>query len=797
MTLANFMAYLDKFLKLFQESIFTLCKSKDNKDKVSINYAQQILSILKTKNIFHAEKRVLHNLFSEKPLELDNEARRDLQSISEEGKTRMRTYIRQYIINPPMEVPKKRMRRKMKTFTKWKVTQRTQRSQLGQVCLLLKGAYAQLQKGGQYLEKTIAYPLALCTEFGDLRSRSKSAFKDALQSVGEFEAMFYASLPTSVDLHSVVIIDFLRFLHEPTPPDIISFADLASYLWNSVILKLGFNRGASCVTIVIDKPVYMPKIRDIIHKERKSKSKSNLTSFYQRITISDNLACLHGTDHSAALQDPVFKTKLIEYITIKFKQMAIDLNNSKTLILDTPHTKTIPLLVSDGKSRICTERENEKGEADCGIWFHACCSPSQNILVIANDTDVWMYGLTILESGYISLGQVNKQVIVELSYEKEYVHLNNALVCLQSHPSLQRLATEQIAATSLLAVYLLSGSDYLSNFYNISIKRILDALFKYIEHISPKEEPLIVIEKCRQKTVFKMVASNAYTKLMCCVYMDKYAKLYQHIKQTPPELYESFKIAGKNLTTDMKMFLQWLGYTKGSEPQVTTISAWAELTRRVCYFSNHGSKNLYRLIIPSDAALNFHKLRGEFIIKLALESPIALSDHYKRIKEFGWKCIADNVEIIWDENIETTRKQLNKRRPLPKVKCYCRAGKCSIESKGCKNCTKSCKPCTNACACKAHCSNPHNNNGTCQKCSFQIEGTNGIVSDSETDESVKDTSSSGDETEDYEYTGKKNENDDSDLEVYFNDENEYLHIPNIQQTEDYDPELSDLEYLSE
>ena len=272
-TLANFMAYLDKFLKLFQESIFTLCKSKDNKDKVSINYAQQILSILKTKNIFHAEKRVLHNLFSEKPLELDNEAQRDLQSISEEGKTRMRTYIRQYIINPPMEVPKKRKRRKMKTFTKRKVTQRTQRSQLGQVCLLLKGAYAQLQKGGQYLEKTIEYPLALCTEFGDLRSRSKSAFKDALQSVGGFEAMFYASLPTSVDLHSEVIIDFLRFLHEPTPPDIISFADLASYLWNSVILKLGFNRGASCVTIVIDKPVYMPKIRDIIHKERKSKRK--------------------------------------------------------------------------------------------------------------------------------------------------------------------------------------------------------------------------------------------------------------------------------------------------------------------------------------------------------------------------------------------------------------------------------------------------------------------------------------------------------------------------------------------
>ena len=53
------------------------------------------------------------------------------------------------------------------------------------------------------------------------------------------------------------------------------------------------------------------------------------------------------------------------------------------------------------------------------------------------------------------------------------------------------------------------------------------------------------------------------------------------------------------------------------------------------------------------------------------------------------------------------------------------------------------------------------------------------MSDSATAESVKDTSSSGDETEDYEYTGKKNENEDSDLEVYFINENEYLHIPNI------------------
>ena len=232
----------------------------------------------------------------------------------------------------------------------------------------------------------------------------------------------------------------------------------------------------------------------------------------------------------------------------------------------------------------CSERENEKGEADCGIWFHACRSSSQNILVIANDTDVWIYGLALLETGYLSLKEANKQVIIELSHEKEYVHLNNALVCLQAHPSLQRLAMRRTAGLSLLTIYLLSGSDYLSNFYNITIKRILGALFKYTEHISSDQEPLIVTEKAGDKTIFKAVASNAYTKLMCCVYLESYMKLFQHIKQTPPELYESFKIAGNNLTADMKMFLQWLGYPKGAEPQVTTISAWAELTRHLLLF---------------------------------------------------------------------------------------------------------------------------------------------------------------------------------------------------------------------
>ena len=74
------------------------------------------------------------------------------------------------------------------------------------------------------------------------------------------------------------------------------------------------------------------------------------------------------------------------------------------------------------KNQIVTsyqERFNNKGEADCCIWFHASKSSCEQILV-ANDTDVWMYGVALLEAGYLKslLNNIDKDVIVELEFDK-------------------------------------------------------------------------------------------------------------------------------------------------------------------------------------------------------------------------------------------------------------------------------------------------------------------------------------------------------------------------------------------
>jgi hypothetical protein len=82
--------------------------------------------------------------------------------------------------------------------------------------------------------------------------------------------------PLSTQTSTEVTNHFLRYLHEPTPPDIKTYKNLVKYYWSIVIMKYGFGRGADVVTLVIDKPEFMPDIIIVIHKERKQKSKGEI-----------------------------------------------------------------------------------------------------------------------------------------------------------------------------------------------------------------------------------------------------------------------------------------------------------------------------------------------------------------------------------------------------------------------------------------------------------------------------------------------------------------------------------------
>ena len=58
-------------------------------------------------------------------------------------------------------------------------------------------------------------------------------------------------------------------LHQPPPPHVTTFSSYAKYLWERIVIKLGTQRGANVIRIVVDKPSYLPKPR---HENRTGKT---------------------------------------------------------------------------------------------------------------------------------------------------------------------------------------------------------------------------------------------------------------------------------------------------------------------------------------------------------------------------------------------------------------------------------------------------------------------------------------------------------------------------------------------
>ena len=370
--------------------------------------------------------------------------------------------------------------------------------------------------------------------------------------------------------------------------------------------------------------------------------------------------------------------------------------------------------------------------------------------------------------------------MVEKEFDKEFILLNKALENFKSFDGIHDSHHCTHIGHSILALYLLAGSDYLSNFFGITCETMIMTYAKYIDYISPALDPLVTFKH----GVFTSVNHIAFLRLLCCIYLEKYKRLTSHIASSPVELFDTFKRASSNIGTDLKALLEWLSYDatdlKSKNVEITNIEQFCAFTRRVGFFMNHGSKNLYNMILPSDNAIKFHCLRGTYIMKLVFdEDPCSACIH--DYESYGWLSIGDTIHTIWDENFEEEEKNLNKKRQLPISKCSCKTG---CNSDKCKNCSKACRPCSIKCVCKGVCKNPHNNNGKCSKCKDEVEEVD--------QEDIVLEEADGDMVEEMESMVF------DDQATYFNKESsEFISIPDKNNTDtDSDPELSDT-YISD
>ena len=149
-TLANFIAFLEQFLEKLtgfvyrhSKKILGITKSKHNRFLHVVRPKVHSLRLLAS-----TTKRALVNSFNANAPPLDDEQRHDLLRIAVEGKSRMVTYIKQYMIKPPLEKPVKQRRNKLKTFSKRKNTVHGKLSQASRLSKMNKGLVKLVKQTG-------------------------------------------------------------------------------------------------------------------------------------------------------------------------------------------------------------------------------------------------------------------------------------------------------------------------------------------------------------------------------------------------------------------------------------------------------------------------------------------------------------------------------------------------------------------------------------------------------------------------------------------------------------------------
>ena len=312
-------------------------------------------------------------------------------------------------------------------------------------------------------------------------------------------------------------------------------------------------------------------------------------------------------------------------------------------------------------------------------------------------------------------------VYVEKSIGSEYVHSNTFSEAVSTHP---KLKTIQHPSLTLVAIYILTGSDYISTFFRTSKQTFVKAFIDNIHHICPKNI-FVEVQSCcvsgLEGAQLRKINLDAWTRLVCCVYLLKHKTLYN--SEQISSLY--ITLTNTPLHEDKVQLLKWLAY-KDVSP-IKSIVQWHDFTRRVCFRHSSGSKDHECLLIPSLGALKYHMLRPEYVIKT-----IFSYCHQPELNVSGCKIEGDKIQVLWDEEETIKRVVVGKG-------CGCKSKKCDGSTAGCRSCYRMCKPCSVKCECKGLCNNPHNNGGKCPKCA--------VVEESESSDEEDNTNENNDNSE--------------------------------------------------
>ena len=111
-------------------------------------------------------------MFAHCPKSLDKSTRSDLLDIRNAGRRRLVSYVKQYALCPPTEVPRKRSRQQLRNFT-IRTSISREKAKVQKATRLLENAYAHVICSGVALAQTCPIPFAIAMSKGEIRQRTK------------------------------------------------------------------------------------------------------------------------------------------------------------------------------------------------------------------------------------------------------------------------------------------------------------------------------------------------------------------------------------------------------------------------------------------------------------------------------------------------------------------------------------------------------------------------------------------------------------------------------------------------
>ena len=632
--LSNFMSYLDKIVRGF-ESLTYRYKQTESAQKSKRFICQRttrMINLVKDVSFFNITETesALANILCIDQKVHSNVAQ-DLLNIIQVGSTRRDLFVQEHILASPTGPQKRRKRpRKLATFTYKPSTTAEGKRREQELSTIAKNAMSILQSHG-ITAQTSPYPLAIADMQGNMRSSPKSQFLASLSSCIKFDQAVSTTcaILSSPPRDLGVIIDLLYFIHMPPPPSVSTFHDYFQLLWQQTIAKYVAHHQASYVYIVIDKPNHLPPPRSIVHKSRSSKAKSNQDSTVEP-TVADESEIPHGQAYSSFLAKcHGFKTKLIEYLTQKYLSQAMSSTKQQnySLIMDSPSLQSLST-IKDGN--MYSSEGNEHGEADYAIWYHCTHSPSNNLIIVSSDTDTWVYGLGICEAGHID----HKHVYVQRGNTKTYIDIHKGTALISSHPVLSTISHPVL---SLVALYILTGCDYVSSFYRCTKTKFLETFINNLQFVCPDGHFLKM-----NMGEFQYIHEHAWIRLVTAVYFYKYKTFF---RSKPPSYVYSL-ITDHPDSVEAQRMLSAINF---SSTLHTPLLRWHDFIRKSGYHIPKVSKLHEMKLIPSSRALVLHCKRANYVLKLSLSVPFTQSPFLLCYEQFGWHKTDGELSITWDD----------------------------------------------------------------------------------------------------------------------------------------------------